>query len=226
MEKTSDVNTARFVFDPLHRPEGTPSLATMRTWALSRMVAAEGPLGDAVRSTARILPSDTLLTMIGDLLPGGRARRFERGRRACIEHVMRHVDRCHESIREFGLDPRDHPIITERMERTLALSCFLVQEDVVHRMIEGQDHDVTSSILKETMDEVDVTGRIEKGHAGIREILEIEAVSNIVNSSDDPKDRPRIIAGLKASLDEIVDPEMRSFMTDALTRIDGNASPA
>lgn len=226
MSVTSEVNTARFVFDPQHRPGGTPSRATMRTWALSRMVSDEGPLGDAVRSTARVLPSHTLIAVIGDLLPGGRARRFERGRRTCIEHVMRHVDRCHESIREFGLDPRDHPIITERMERTLALSCFLVQEDVVHRMIEGQDDDPTSRILKETMDEVDVTGRIEKGHAGIREVLEIEAVTNIVNSSDDPKDRPRIIAGLKASLDEIVDPGIRSFMTDALTRIDGNASPA
>lgn len=226
MDAQNGVNTARFVFDPLHRPEGSPSLAAMRTWALSMMVDEGSDLGSAVESTARILPSRSLTSMLRDRLPGGRARRLERARRACIVHVVDHVERCHEAIREFGLDPREHAILKARIERILALSCFLVQEEVVREMIRGQDDEVACRILKETMDEVDVSGKIEEGHSGIREILEIEAVANIVTSSEDPADRPRIIAGLKAALDEVVDADIHDLLKDALTRIDGSASPA
>lgn len=215
-------NSARFVFDPLHRPDGTPSFEALREWAIARMDDPSTPIGAVVGSTAEALPSRSWAGILRDLLPGGRSRRMERAAQACLVHLVDEARRCHDAVREFGVDPRSHALLSDAMERVLATACFLVQEENARRLIAEGAEDALTRTLSRIMDDIDVRRSIEKGRVAMREMLEIEALTNIVNASDRPEDRPRIIAGLRAALDEIVGPETHANLKAALSRVDGN----
>jgi hypothetical protein len=216
--------TARFLFDPLHDPDGTPSLGHVERWAQSMLRTEGSKVHSSAVSTSRALPKRSLWDALRSLQPGSRRSDLERSVSACLPHLLKEAARVHDATREFGVDPSSHPLVAELAERLFAFSCFIPQVEHARELVAQTPHYPLSATLGRTMDEIDLTARMDRMRAKIREALEVEALTNIVESSDVPEDRPRIIAGMRAALDEITDPDIRARLVAALSRVDGNGS--
>lgn len=216
--------SARFLFDPLHDPDGTPALGHVERWALSMLQNEGTKVHASAVSTSRALPTRSLWDALSGMLPGSRRRNLERSVSACLPHVLKEAARVHDATREFGVDPSSHPLVADLAERLFAFSCFIPQVEHAKDLVAKTPNYPLSATLGRTMDEIDLPARMDRMRAKIREALEVEALTNIVESSDVPEDRPRIIAGMRAALDEVTDPDIHARLVVALSRVDGNGS--
>lgn len=223
---TEPVDTARFLFDPLHDQSRAPSIGRIEKWAVEKLREPGSPVHEAASSTARALATRTWRHFISDLLPGRDRRRVDRSLNICLPFLLEEAQAMRTMAREFAIDPMSHPAVSHMAEALFAYSCFVPQLRNAEDLLERHPGHPGWMSLARTMSGTDLPRKIGRMRSDMRKRLEIEALDAMVKSCAGPEDRPRVIAGMKAALDEITDADLVDRLNDVLSRVDGKGSAA
>jgi hypothetical protein len=186
--------TGRFPFDPLFDAGATPCV----TFLMGRVLQALATDGTPERRSLLVarnrfspLPLTPkwaihkLLRSVPSLRRAIEARHEAKATEEAMTAILPEIRRIQALCASYGVDPTSHPMLRPSLRAIVSYSIFAPLERETRRLAdEGMSQPGSkdqSSELADILDEIDVERRIEERHAGMRSILETEAMAKVVD---------------------------------------------
>jgi hypothetical protein len=207
--------TGRFPFDPLFDADATPCVTFLMGRALQALATEGTPqrrsLLIAKRRFTPLPPTlrwivHRILRTVPSMRRAMEASAEARATEDALKAILPEVRRMRALCAQYGVDPTAHPLLSPSFGAIVGYCTFAAFERQTRKMVEDPEYAGVEGAdeLDRILDEIDVERRVEESHAGMRAVLESEAMANVVSEA-----RRIGPTGVRAMLEQAL-PEIRS----------------